>query len=112
MQVQLETIQHLIEETSVAQPLMETLYSIVVSEMSAAPTFARSGETAFVGEFLRLLSEVEEILHWELAADDELQRLQEIPQDELPPQFREMAAKYFEALAARKGQELRGDSDQ
>lgn len=53
-----------------------------------------------IGEVERNLAKLEELLLQRLSALDQMQKLQQTPDEQIPPEFRDMAARYFEALGA------------
>ena len=102
MTVQLETIAHLLEPASPAQPLIRSLEEIVASDMWAPPeSGAGPGDSEFIGEFAAILDRIADIVAIELAGGDQLQRLNQAGVENLPPRFREMVSTYFESLASQ-----------
>ena len=62
-------------------------------------------EIEVLGQLLASLEGLEEMLLRKIGVRDQMQRLRQTPRESLPPRFREMAAKYFEALAREKAPE-------
>jgi len=56
------------------------------------------------------LDALEELLLERMSLMDQAQRLKRTPPEDLPPQFKEMAARYFEALSKEQGND-KSDAD-
>jgi hypothetical protein len=67
---------------------------------AGSSSWGDSGVTELIPQIMASLETIEDILRTQVEAADELQRLRQTRSQELPPQFRAMAAKYFEALGA------------
>jgi Mg2+ and Co2+ transporter CorA len=98
MLLHLKKIEDLLKDEPRLAPIAEQV-SKTAQELTDA-SWGGSGSSQAVGEMERNLAKLEELLLQRLSALDQMQKLQQTPDEQIPPEFRDMAAKYFEALGA------------
>jgi hypothetical protein len=67
-------------------------------------TYVPPEQIEVIGRLAELLDEIEAELEEQLDIEEQMQRLRRLPPEELPPEFRKMADRYFEALAGTGNQ--------
>ncbi len=98
IRVHLESLQKMFEDDYrlhrfLAGPITE-LRGIPASALYDTPE-----GIAVIGDIAQALDEIEELLLRRLQLADQMQRLQQTRPEDMPPEFRDMAAKYFEELS-------------
>ena len=104
-QKEINTLRELMGQDAQAGPLIQAIAEGPTGPNSGAQTGSPgsqgagdSGRIAPDSPVWAALDRLEELLEQRLQLADQAQRLQQTPAEDLPPRFRDMASKYFEAL--------------